>query len=184
MIEFYLGGSRSGKSKLAEQAAVQSQLDVSYIATATAGDQGMIARIAKHQQQRPQQWQLIEEPLHLADALISRDGAQHCLLVDCLTLWLSNCLYGYDNASQQQAGLAFYQDQKQRLLEALSTLSASVIFVSNETNMGVIPMAEMSREFCDQAGLLHQEIAAISDKVTFAVAGLSHVLKAPPSSDA
>jgi len=93
-------------------------------------------------------------------------------------------LYGYDSASGQQAGLAFYQDQKQRLLEALSTLSASVIFVSNETNMGVIPMGEMSREFCDQAGLLHQEIAAISDKVTLAVAGLSHVLKAPPSANA
>jgi len=184
MIEFYLGGSRSGKSKLAELAAVNSQKDVTYIATATAGDQGMMTRIAKHQQQRPQHWQLVEAPLHLADALIATDGAQHCLLVDCLTLWLSNCLYGYDSASAQQAGLAFYQDQKQRLLEALSTLSASVIFVSNETNMGVIPMGEMSREFCDQAGLLHQEIAAISDKVTLAVAGLSHVLKAPPSANA
>lgn len=174
MIELFLGGTRSGKSHLAEQCATASALDVVYIATATAGDKQMHDRIVGHQQSRPQTWRLIEEPLYLSAVIDQQFAApdtadRQCLLVDCLTLWLSNCLF--------QKDLAFYQAQKQCLLHSLEKVPGKIIFVSNETNMGVIPMGEVSREFCDQAGLLHQEIAALSNTVTLAVAGLAHILK-------
>jgi adenosylcobinamide kinase/adenosylcobinamide-phosphate guanylyltransferase len=172
MIELFLGGTRSGKSRLAEQCAVKSALEVVYIATATADDSQMQTRISQHQHSRPDSWALIEEPLYLGatiENLCAAADKPQCLLVDCLTLWLSNCLFKQD--------LAFYQQQKAHLLQVLEKIPATIIFVSNETNMGVIPMGEVSREFCDQAGLLHQEIAALSHKVTLAVAGLAHVLK-------
>ncbi|MFT5707689.1 MAG: adenosylcobinamide kinase/adenosylcobinamide-phosphate guanylyltransferase [Oceanospirillaceae bacterium] len=169
MIELYLGGTRSGKSKLAEQAALESGLCVVYIATATSGDGQMQQRIEQHRVRRPSAWQLVEEPLYLADIIAKHSAPNTCLLVDCLTLWLTNCLFSKDTD--------FYLAQKKHLLAVLENLAGQVIFVSNETNMGVIPMGEMSREFCDQAGLLHQELAAISHKVTLAVAGLAHVLK-------
>jgi adenosylcobinamide kinase/adenosylcobinamide-phosphate guanylyltransferase len=172
MIELFLGGTRSGKSRLAEQCAAKSALEVVYIATATADDSQMQTRISQHQDSRPDSWALIEEPLYLGatiENLCAATDKPQCLLVDCLTLWLSNCLFKQD--------LAFYQQQKAHLLQVLENIPATIIFVSNETNMGVIPMGEVSREFCDQAGLLHQEIAALSNKVTLAVAGLPHVLK-------
>ena len=169
MIELYLGGTRSGKSKLAETAAEQTGLEVVYVATAKAGDGEMQQRITQHQQSRPQHWKLVEEPFELAKCLLEQASKERCLLVDCLTLWLTNCLFSKDKG--------FYQSQKQQLLEVIENLPGSIIMVSNETNMGVIPMGEVSREFCDEAGLLHQQIAAQSHKVTLAVAGLAHVLK-------
>lgn len=169
MIELYLGGTRSGKSKLAEAAASQSALEVVYFATAKAGDGEMKKRIEAHQSSRPSHWQLVEEPFELAQSLQRHASENRCLLVDCLTLWLTNCLFEKDKA--------FYQVQKQHLLNVLSDLPGRVIMVSNETNMGVIPMGELTREFCDEAGLLHQQIAEKSHKVVLAVAGLPHVLK-------
>jgi adenosylcobinamide kinase/adenosylcobinamide-phosphate guanylyltransferase len=169
MIELYLGGTRSGKSKLAEGAAERTGLEVVYVATAKAGDGEMQQRISQHQESRPQHWELVEEPYELAKCLQAQAADGRCLLVDCLTLWLTNCLFSKDKA--------FYETQKKQLLAVIETLPGTIIMVSNETNMGVIPMGEVSREFCDQAGLLHQELAAKSNKVTLAVAGLAHVLK-------
>jgi adenosylcobinamide kinase/adenosylcobinamide-phosphate guanylyltransferase len=171
MIEFFLGGTRSGKSALAEAFADKSGLQVTYIATATAEDEQMHNRITQHQLSRPSQWALVEEPLYLADVINQNAASNKCLLIDCLTLWLCNCLFGKNKA--------FYLEQKKLLLKALENVPGQVVFVSNETNMGVIPAGEVSREFCDQSGIMHQELAALSDRVTLAVAGLAHVLKSP-----
>jgi len=163
-----LGGTRSGKSRLAEQIANDSKLAVTYIATATAGDDEMQLRISEHQSRRPKDWLLIEEPIHLADALIKSASNDVCLLVDCLTLWLSNALFDET---------ANYANEKQALLDCLTTLPGEIIFVTNETNMGVTPMGAVSRQFCDEAGLLHQQIATLSEHVILTVAGLPHYLK-------
>jgi len=167
--ELVLGGARSGKSKLAEQAAEASGLQRIYIATAQAGDAEMAQRIELHRQRRGENWQLVEEPINLAQVL--RDAAREdtCILVDCLTLWLSNCLFCGDESE--------WPNQRAALLEALEKLPGQLIFVSNEISMGVIPMGEVTRQFVDEAGLLHQALAEICDRVTLSVAGLPYVLK-------
>jgi len=169
MIELFLGGARSGKSKLAEQCASESALDVLYIATATAGDQQMSHRIDIHRARRPEHWKLVEEPIELGRVIAEHMSADRCLLVDCLTLWLSNCMFNENKDC--------YSQQKQYLLSVLNNVVGKVIFVGNETSMGVIPMGAITREFCDNAGLLHQDLATISDKVTLSVAGLPMILK-------
>ncbi len=169
MKELILGGARSGKSKLAEQAAEASGLQQIYIATAQAGDAEMAQRIELHRQRRGEDWQLVEEPINLAQVLwdVAREDA--CILVDCLTLWLSNCLFCGDDSE--------WSRQRAALLEALEKLPGQLIFVSNEISMGVIPMGEVTRQFVDEAGLLHQALAEICDRVTLSVAGLPYVLK-------
>ena len=167
--ELILGGARSGKSKLAEQAAEASGLRRVYIATAQAGDAEMAQRIELHRQRRGDQWQLIEEPIQLAQTLKEAAREDTCILVDCLTLWLSNCLFCGDENE--------WPHQRAALLEALPELPGQLIFVSNEISMGVIPMGEVTRQFVDEAGLLHQALAEICDRVTLSVAGLPHVLK-------
>lgn len=164
--ELILGGARSGKSRLAEQRARQSGLDCVYIATAQAGDKEMQQRIEQHQQQRHSSWQLVEEPLKLADTLLQWQSPGHCLLVDCLTLWLSNCL-----------AQGCWPEQKQALLDALGQLQGHIILVSNETGMGVVPLGALTREFVDQSGFLHQALAQQCQRVTLTVAGLPHTLK-------
>jgi adenosylcobinamide kinase/adenosylcobinamide-phosphate guanylyltransferase len=168
MQELILGGARSGKSTLAEQRAHSNGLSVVYLATATAGDAEMAGRIAHHQAHRPQTWQLVEEPIHLAQALMTHTSEDHCVLVECLTLWLTNLLTA-DETSMQQEQTA--------LLEVLPTLPGNIILVSNEVGMGVVPMGELSRRFIDEAGRLHQQLAAICDRVTLVVAGLEQRLK-------
>lgn len=169
MRELILGGARSGKSKLAEQAAEASGLRKVYIATAQAGDAEMAQRIELHRERRGTSWQLIEEPVDLAKALKEAAREDTCILVDCLTLWLSNCLFCGDESE--------WPRQRAALLEALPELPGHIIFVSNEISMGVIPMGEVTRQFVDEAGLLHQTLAEICDRVTLSVAGLPHVLK-------
>lgn len=169
MKELILGGVRSGKSKLAEQHALATGLPVSYIATATSDDSEMRARIAHHQAQRPQHWQLIEEPLALAATLQQHAADKRCLLVDCLTLWLTNLL-----CAQDQARL---QSEVNALLQTLPTLPGHIILVSNETGMGIVPLGELTRRYCDEAGRLHQAVAHCCDKVILTVAGLPLHLK-------
>ncbi len=169
MKELILGGVRSGKSHLAEQHARASGLDVFYIATATAGDAEMQQRIAHHQQQRPSSWQLIEEPLRLATALQQYAAEDRCLLVDCLTLWLTNLLLAEDPSLLAQ--------ERDALLEQLQGLSGHIILVSNETGMGIVPQGQLARRFGDEAGLLHQHLGKICDRVILTVAGLPQVLK-------
>ena len=173
MLQLILGGARSGKSRLAEQTAQDSGLQVYYVATAQALDAEMQLRIQHHQAQRPAHWQLSEEPLYLADCLHRIDAAEQLILVDCLTLWMTNLLLADDSS------LLFQQMQK--LLEVLPTLASTIILVSNETGLGVVPMGELSRKFVDESGRLHQQLAQLADKVLFCVAGLSMQLKGDKS---
>jgi adenosylcobinamide kinase/adenosylcobinamide-phosphate guanylyltransferase len=177
MKELILGGARSGKSALAQQQAAASGLEVVFIATASAGDEEMATRIARHRADRPAHWQLVEEPVALADALCRHATAERCLLVDCLTLWLSNLLH---DEAVDEARLARERDT---LLQILPTLPGHIILVSNEVGLGVIPLGPLTRRFCDEAGRLHQALAAQCDRVTLTVAGLPHRLKDTTTGD-
>lgn len=171
MRELILGGARSGKSALAESRAMQSGLTVTYIATALAGDDELAERIAHHRHRRPSNWHLVEEPLQLARVLSEQASPDHCLVVDCLTLWLSNLL-GNDSH-----GDSSFSDERAALIEVLPRLPGYVILVSNEVGLGIVPMGALTRRFCDESGRLHQELAAVCDRVTFVTAGLPMILK-------
>ncbi|MEI2768475.1 MAG: bifunctional adenosylcobinamide kinase/adenosylcobinamide-phosphate guanylyltransferase [Nitrosomonas sp.] len=164
-----LGGVRSGKSRLAERLAHETQLSVIYIATATIEDEEMRQRIVQHQTHRPDHWQVIEEPIKLALVLQQYAAPSRCLLIDCLTLWLTNLLV--QNNPEQ------FDQERQVLLETLPSLTGRVILVSNETNLGITPLGELSRRYCDEAGKLHQDIAQLCDQVIMTVAGLPLMLK-------
>lgn len=170
MRELILGGARSGKSALAERLAGESGLAVTYVATATAGDEEMAGRIAHHRERRPAGWGLVEEPLWLAAALRDAAAPDRCLLVDCLTLWLNNLI----------ADEALFRQERTALLDALPGLPGRVILVSNEVGMGIVPLGELTRRYCDEAGRLHQDLAQVCDRVTLVAAGLPLVLKGTP----
>jgi len=169
MLQLILGGARSGKSRLAEQTAISMQLAVTYVATAQALDPEMQSRIAHHQNQRPAHWSLVEEPLFLAKTLQKIDRPNQIILVDCLTLWLTNLLLLDDQNVQEF--------ECEQLLKVLPKLQSEIILVSNETGLGVVPLGEISRRFVDEAGRLHQVLGQIADKVVFCVAGFPMILK-------
>lgn len=169
MRELILGGARSGKSALAEELALESGLAVTYIATAEAGDAEMRERISHHRRRRPADWELAEVGCDLAGELVKRAAARRCLLVDCLTMWLSRLL-----ADPDPGRLAA---ESAELLRVLPGLPGRIIMVSNETGLGVVPMGELSRRFCDESGRLHQKLATVCERVVLTVAGLPQVLK-------
>ncbi len=169
MRTLILGGARSGKSALAEKLAYASGHAVVYIATAQAHDAEMAARIAHHRDRRPAHWQSVEEPLALADTLCAYAKADRCVLVDCLTLWLSNLLGDADNTR--------YARECEALLDVLPALPGELLFVSNEVGLGVVPMGELTRRFVDEAGRLHQAMAERCERVLFVAAGLPLPLK-------
>jgi adenosylcobinamide kinase/adenosylcobinamide-phosphate guanylyltransferase len=163
-----LGGARSGKSALAERLA-QAFDDVVYIATAQPGDAEMAQRIAEHRARRPAHWRSVEQPIALAASLAehARDG--RCLLVDCLTLWLSNLLLSDDAQALAR--------ERAALLAVLPRLPGELLLVSNEVGQGVVPLGELSRRFVDQAGWLHQALASQCQRVIWVTAGLPLALK-------
>ena len=169
MQELILGGARSGKSRLADQLAKDSGWPVTYIATSQALDGEMSERIRQHQQSRPAEWALVEEPLALADVLRREAATERCLLVDCLTLWLTNLLL-CDDQSRLEV-------EREALLDCLGALPGRIILVSNETGLGVVPMGELSRRYVDAAGWLHQALAQRCERVLFCIAGLPMALK-------
>ena len=169
MRTLILGGARSGKSALAERLARESGQAVIYIATAQARDAEMAARIAHHRNRRPAHWQSVEEPLALANALRAYARADRCVLVDCLTLWLSNLLGDADDKR--------FAHECEALLDVLPALPGELLFVSNEVGLGVVPMGELTRRFVDEAGRLHQAMAASCERVLFVAAGLPLPLK-------
>ncbi|PCJ32841.1 MAG: bifunctional adenosylcobinamide kinase/adenosylcobinamide-phosphate guanylyltransferase [Gammaproteobacteria bacterium] len=164
-----LGGVKSGKSHFAEQLAIRTDLNVVYIATASADDDEMLERINKHQQQRPAQWLTVESPINLASTIQHYDQADNCILVDCLTLWLTNLLMADNESALRQ--------EIDALLDYIKTMQATLIMVSNETNMGITPLGELTRRYCDEVGVLHQRIAQQCEHVVLTVAGLPHYLK-------
>jgi adenosylcobinamide kinase / adenosylcobinamide-phosphate guanylyltransferase len=170
VLELYLGGARSGKSRLAEQRVLASGLARVYVATATAEDDEMAARIMHHQQSRGSaEWLTLEAPSNLAAVLRREADDSRCILVDCLTLWLSNCLLN-------EAGVPWEQE-REALLNALPDLPGTIILVSNEVGQGIVPMGALSRRFVDESGRLHQAIAQLADRVVFVTAGLEQTLK-------
>ena len=187
-IHFILGGARSGKSAYAEQLAIASQLPVTYIATAQVNDDEFRRRVVHHQARRPTHWQLVESPHFLSDALQANiheasrasknaknknNAADKCIVIDCLTLWLAQCICP-DCAPP--TGLNWAKEREQ-FLALLPTFCDEIILVSNEVGMGIVPLGEINRQFQDEQGRLNQAIAAIADKVTFVAAGLPLKLK-------
>lgn len=186
LIDLVIGGARSGKSLHAERLAVdwcraQAGRQVVYVATAAAGDGEMASRIEHHRARRPAEWGLIEAPLALADTLRAASRPETLLLVDCLTLWLSNLLFSGQAAAQAEAGepvdCPLLRGQQDALLDALANLPGPVVLVSNEVGWGIVPMGALSRLFVDEQGRLNQRIAAQADRVTLVAAGLPLLLK-------
>ncbi len=171
MKTLILGGVRSGKSRLAETLALESKLPVVYIATATADDEEMRRRIDAHRARRSSHWTIVEEPRALAACLRAQATAGNCVLVDCLTLWLTNLLITDD---------AQFTRERDALLALVPQLPGEIILVSNETNLGIMPMGDLTRRFCDAAGQLHQELAQRCDRVVLTIAGLPTILKGKP----
>ena len=171
MLQLILGGARSGKSRLAEKLASESGLAVTYIATSQPLDGEMNERVRHHRERRPAHWGLIEEPVELARVLRDNASADSCLLVDCLTLWMTNLLMLDD---PQRLGA-----ERDALLECLAELPGEIVFVSNETGMGIVPLGELTRRYVDEAGWLHQALAAHCQRVVLTVAGLPLTLKGP-----
>ena len=162
-----LGGARSGKSAFAERLIAGSGLTRIYLATAGAGDDEMKARIAHHRAQRGEGWTTIEEPLALVDALTREATRGRAVLVDCLTLWLSNLmLAGRDP-----------EIETRRLTRFLGVAKYPVIFVSNEVGLGLVPETPLGRQFRDAQGRLNQAVAACVPNVVFIAAGLPLWLK-------
>lgn len=167
MIRLITGGARSGKSTLAERLATESGSEVVYIATAEAGDGEMSERVAMHRERRPSHWQTVEQPLALVETIQAQQKDGRCLLVDCLTLWVTNLLLAERDI----------EAEREALCAALTAARGEVILVTNETGMGVVPMGELSRRFVDEAGWLNQAVAALADQVVLTVAGLPLTVK-------
>lgn len=197
------GGARSGKSAYAEKLAIESGKEVVYIATARAGDGEMAVRIAHHQRQRPAEWTTVEEPLALAAALRQWCTPGRLVLVDCLTLWLSNLMFADGNDYPDVGEIALpeqFHTERAALLAVLQAASAApaaargaaaggmggmggmgdIVLVSNEVGMGIVPYGAISRAFTDEAGRLNQAVAAACDRAVFVAAGLPLVLKGAP----
>ena len=169
MLQLILGGARSGKSRLAEKLAAESGCAVTYIATSQPLDGEMNQRVRHHRERRPAHWALIEEPIELARVLREHARADACLLVDCLTLWLTNLLM-LEDPQRLNA-------ERDALLQCLADLPGEIVFVSNETGMGVVPLGELTRRYVDEAGWLHQALAERCQRVVLTVAGLPLTLK-------
>jgi adenosylcobinamide kinase / adenosylcobinamide-phosphate guanylyltransferase len=166
-VTLALGGARSGKSRFAEELAERSGPLRTYIATAEAFDGEMQSRIDKHRARRGEGWQTIEAPLALSETLAACGSP--VVLVDCLTLWISNLMFR-DRDVASEINL---------LCAALERASGHVILVSNEVGMGIVPENALSRGFRDMQGLANQKVAAVADAVYFVAAGLPLTLKTP-----
>ena len=165
-----LGGIRSGKSSLAERLVSEQPDPVVYVATATAGDGEMSERIRRHQRRRPVSWGLVEEPVELG-SLLNRQATLSpppCVLIDCMSLWVSNLLH---------AGDALFVREKESFLTALAGYPGSVVIVSNEVGLGTIGMDPLTRRFADELGWLNQALAKRCDRVVMSGAGIALTLK-------
>jgi adenosylcobinamide kinase/adenosylcobinamide-phosphate guanylyltransferase len=162
-----LGGARSGKSAFAERLVRDSGLSPVYLATADASDDEMKSRIAHHRTRRGDSWRTVEEPLALIDVLTRESKAGHAVLVDCLTLWLSNLMHAERDPDIEA----------RRLTRFLGVALHPIVFVSNEVGMGLVPETPLGRAFRDAQGRLNQAIASAVPNVAFIAAGLPLWLK-------
>ncbi len=175
-LTLVLGGARSGKSRHAEALIEQAAPSALYLATAEPGDAEMAARIAAHRARRGAGWTTREAPRALTPVLGAEARPERPILVDCLTLWLSNLLVAGADAEAEIAGL----------VDTLPRLPGPVVLVANEVGLGIVPENALARAFRDHAGRLNQAVAALAQRVLFLAAGLPLVLKdcsrpSPPS---
>ena len=177
-----LGGARSGKSRTAQELVSASGLPPTLIATAQALDDEMRHRIGRHRAQRPQSWQTVEAPNALAAAL--RAQAPAIIVVDCLTLWLSNALLLDFDEARPSAPLPRWDEERSALLGWLAEYRGAALFVSNEVGSGIVPASALARRFQDEQGRVNQEMAAVCESVTLVVAGIAMPVKTPLAPDA
>ena len=172
-----LGGVRSGKSRFAQQLAGKAKGRVLFLATAQATDDEMAERIARHKTSRPSTWHTVEEPLQIASALKSHAASSDTVILDCLTVWLGNMMSRDASASEEEA-----LEEVERLLEVYKAGSASLILVSGEVGMGLVPPYPLGRAFRDIQGRINQKLAQEADRVFFMIAGIPLELKSQGSS--
>jgi len=168
-IALVLGGARSGKSRFAEGLVAGAGREPVYLATGQAFDDEMRQRIAEHRARRPAPWRTVDAPLELSPAIAAEASSTTAILVDCLTLWVTNLLL----AERDMAG------EREALVQTLRDLprDARVVLVSNEVGLSIVPDNALARAFRDEAGLLHQAVAAVADEVHLVVAGLAVRIK-------
>ncbi len=180
MKTLLIGAARSGKSSLAQCWASERSQQVCTVVTGTASDPEMAARICAHRRERPAHWRVREVPVHLGQVLREEAAAGGVVLIDCLTLWISNCLWPASaalTASEWEVDEALWAHERAELLRSLAACSAEVILVSNEVGAGIVPLAAAARRYQDEHGRLNQDIAALCDQVFLVVAGLPLPLK-------
>lgn len=163
---FVIGGARSGKSRYAQTRAEQTGLKPIYIATAQAFDREMEDRIARHQADRGDGWETVEAPLALSEAIVAHSVADRVILVDCLTLWVTNLLL-------KERDIPAATDA---LIDAIRTACGPLILVSNEVGWGIVPDNPLARSFRDQAGMVNQRVAHAVNEVQLVVAGLAQLI--------
>lgn len=177
----FIGGARSGKSSLAARQAAECSERVCCLVTAAATDAEMAARIEAHRRARPVHWRVREAPRALSRALREEADPQGVLLIDCLTLWLSNCLWppaqAHGEVLTETADLEGWRRERDAFIEALSVIACPVILVSNELGGGIVPASPAARLFRDEHGWLNQAVAARCDEVVLVTAGLAQRLK-------
>ena len=169
MKHLVLGGVRSGKSAFAQEQVASSGKPVSYVATSQVWDEGMAERVRLHKANRPGDWQIIEEPLALAKVLNSLNSPEQAVIVECLTLWMTNLLCLEDEAR--------LEEEKRALVSAVEAFEGDLVLVSSEVGLGIMPMNALARRFGDEAGIMNQTLAKLTDRVTFVAAGLPLPLK-------
>jgi adenosylcobinamide kinase/adenosylcobinamide-phosphate guanylyltransferase len=170
-IIFVIGGCRSGKSSHALRTAEKMpQNGKIYIATCVPQDQEMKQRVERHQRERSQIWVTVEEPLQLPEAILHNSDRMNVILVDCLTLWVSNLLMKTNNEEK-------LQDTNSQLLDALEKAAGSIVLVSNEVGAGIVPENKLARQYRDIIGLVNQAVAQAASKVVWMVAGIPVTVK-------
>lgn len=172
---FITGGARSGKSTFAERRAEAFGGELCYLATAQPLDSEMDERVRRHRERRGAQWATIEEPIYLSQALARCDGQYQAILVDCVTLWLSNLLLKYEDAAENSEERI--SEDLQRLKTTLHGMVTPVILVSNEVGMGIVPENALARMFRDIAGTANQAVAVVADEVHVVISGIPLKLK-------
>ncbi len=175
-----IGGARSGKTAhaiaLAKALSAARGADVTYVATAQALDEEMRHRISLHRAERPSTWRTLEAPAGLAQALHARSESG-ILVIDCMTLWLSNALLKDFRDDAPTAPLPTWEAEREQFLQWLQAVRDDVLLISNEVGMGIVPLAPVARRFQDEQGRLNQMLAAACDQVTLVVAGIAVPIK-------
>ena len=176
-IVLVTGGARSGKSRFAEDYVTALGVKVAYIATAQVLDGEMARRVTLHQSRRPVEWQTYEAPFGAAQILREAVSVAGAVLFDCLTVYTTNLMLSPEAPATPEGRCRFVQEQIAALLQSAKTQPSTVVFVTNEVGMGIVPDNALAREFRDLAGLVNQQVAAAADEVYLTISGLAVEIK-------